>query len=67
MTRKEFISTITRGTVLMAMAAMVGLFVARKKISLQANCTLNGQCKGCGILTSCALPQAKKELENGKG
>jgi len=67
MDRKEFFTALTRISILSAMAALVGIFVFRDKISVQSDCTINKFCNGCGKLNKCTLPRALKAKEHGKG
>lgn len=67
MDRKEFFTALTRISILSAMAALVGVFVFRDKISVQSECTVNRFCSGCSKLDKCTLPKARKEKKHGKG
>lgn len=67
MNRKDFFTALARISILSVMAAMVGVFVFRDKISAQSDCAINRSCKACGKLSGCALPGAVKAKENGKG
>lgn len=67
MNRKEFFTALARISILSIMAAMVGVFVFRDKVSVQSSCTLNNFCKDCGKLNNCNLPGALKEKDHDKG
>ncbi|MDF1571188.1 MAG: hypothetical protein P1P82_06180 [Bacteroidales bacterium] len=67
MNRRAFFAAFARISILSVMAAMVGVFVYRDKVSVQSDCTLNKFCNDCGKLNNCTLPGALKAKGNGKG
>jgi hypothetical protein len=67
MNRKDFFTALARISILSVMAAMVGVFVFRDKVSGKSECNINRFCADCGKLTNCTLPGALKAKVNGKG
>jgi len=65
MKRNEFIRTIFRVSLLVSMALLVGFFAAGRKIGNNAECNEPAQCKSCGKLNKCSLPEATKYKNNG--
>lgn len=65
MDRKDFINTFFRISLLVSLAVLVGIFVAGKKTGLNAECNERTQCKACGKLSKCSLPEATKHKNNG--
>jgi hypothetical protein len=56
----------TGRTVLLAGLALVGgILIARRQVSPDARCTVNYQCRNCGKLSTCALPEAETERHHG--
>ena len=64
MTRKEFVQTAGRVTILTAMTLMVGTFIRQRKLSLSGDCPSDLACRGCNRLSGCTLPEAIKQKEN---
>jgi hypothetical protein len=67
MTRKEFVQTAGRVTILTAMTLMVGAFIRQRKLSLSGDCPSDLACRGCNRLGGCTLPKAMKQKEYEKG
>ncbi len=65
MKRSEFINVFFRGSLLVLLGLLVGVFVSGEKIGLNAECTEREQCKACGKLSKCSLPEAAKYRNNG--
>jgi len=65
MKRSEFIKTFFRVSLLVSMAVLVGFFAAGRKIGTNADCNERAQCKSCGKLNKCSLPEATKYKNNG--
>jgi hypothetical protein len=64
MDRKEFIKSAGRVAILAGMVGTVAIFYKKNQLSLYADCPTDIACKKCNKLSSCALPEAKKEIEN---
>lgn len=67
MDRKEFIQNIFRFSILGLMAVIVGIFISRDKIRAGSECPVSYACRSCGKLNKCALPEAEKYRNHGKG
>lgn len=65
MNRKEFFQQGGRWVILSVMGIMTAFLAVNNKIVKAEDCIISEQCKNCGKLSKCELPQAKKEL-NGK-
>jgi len=65
MKRSEFINTFFRASLLVSLAALTGFFAAGRKIGPNADCNERSQCKACGKLNRCSLPEAVKYKNNG--
>ena len=65
-TRKDFINSLFRTTILAGMAALVGLFFYKDQISGSRSCPTNPTCKSCSKLSNCNLEEAKTFRNNGK-
>ncbi|MDA3822577.1 MAG: hypothetical protein PF450_08235 [Bacteroidales bacterium] len=65
MNRNEFIKSAGRTVILAGMAGIVAVFYQKDQLSLYADCQTDIVCKKCNRLTTCALPDAKKERDNG--
>jgi len=66
MDRRIFLQRIGRGTLLAALAAVVGVLVSRRQVVGDQDCSANIQCRNCNKLTSCELPEAVKTREDGR-
>jgi hypothetical protein len=67
MNRKAFLSALVRGGILGAMALLAGVLLSRRQISMDKECGLDIQCRGCSSLKTCKLPEAEKERRDEKG
>jgi len=65
MKRSEFINTFFRVSLLVSLAVLAGFFAAGKKIGQNADCNERSQCKACGKLNRCSLPEATKYKNHG--
>ena len=65
MNRRDFIDKSGRGILLGGLAVVTGVLIARRQVSRDAVCTANFQCKNCGKLTGCQLPEAEIERTDG--
>ncbi len=65
MNRRNFIEKSGRGILLGALAIVSGVLVSRRQVSLDTKCTANFQCRNCGKLSNCQLPEAEIEREDG--
>ncbi len=66
MDRRNFIQGIGRGTLLLALAAVVGVLVSRRQVVGDQNCSANFQCRNCNKLSACELPEAEKTKGDGR-
>ena len=62
MDRKRFIEQMARGGLLAVLALGTGFLLSRRQVTLQQECELNYQCRSCGKLKECQLPEAKKQM-----
>ncbi len=65
MNRKKFIELSGRGILLGGLAIVSGVLVSRRQVSLDTNCSANFQCRNCGKLSKCKLPEAETERNDG--
>jgi hypothetical protein len=65
MDRKQFIQGFFRLSILLLIGALVSFFAVGKKIGLNEGCNEREQCKACGKLNNCSLPEAEKYRRNG--
>ena len=65
MKRRNFIELAGRGTLLGGLALLGVVLVSRRQVSLDTDCTANFQCRNCGRLSGCQLPEAEIERKNG--
>jgi hypothetical protein len=49
------------------MALLAGVLLSRRQISMDKECGLDIQCRGCSSLRTCKLPEAEKERRDEKG
>ncbi len=66
MNRNDFFRKSGRLAILTGIGLLGAILAYDQKIETTENCTLAPQCKGCGKLTQCTLPQADKVRQNGK-
>ena len=66
MNRKDFFEHGGRWVLLSGIGMLSAFLVSNQKIVTPENCSVAPQCKNCGKLNQCTLPQAVKERENGK-
>jgi len=64
MNRKEFLKSAGRMVILAGMAGIVAVFYQKKQLSLYADCPTGIACKKCNKLSTCTLPEAKKEISS---
>lgn len=67
MDRKEFIHASTRVSLLTLILVFLGWLVARNKLSVTRDCTVNKYCRNCGSFNNCSLPAALKAREKERG
>jgi len=65
MNRRNFIEKSGRGILLGGIAIVSGVLVSRRQVSLDPNCSADFQCKNCGKLSKCQLPEAENERRDG--
>lgn len=65
MNRKKFIELGGRGLLLGGLAILTGVLVSRRQVSLDTKCSANFQCRNCGKLSGCQLPEAEIERNDG--
>jgi hypothetical protein len=65
MKRRQFIEKTGRGLLLGGLAAITGVLVTRRQVSLDTQCSANFQCRNCGKLSRCQLPEAEMERTDG--
>jgi hypothetical protein len=66
MNRKDFFRKGGRLTILTGIGILSAFLAYDQKIETPENCTVAPQCKGCGKLSQCTLPQADKIRSYGK-
>ncbi len=66
MNRKDFFRKGGRLTILTGFGILSAFLAYDQKIETPENCTVAPQCKGCGKLAQCTLPQADKIRSYGK-
>ena len=66
MNRKDFFRKGGRLIILTGIGLLSAFLAYDQKIETPENCTVAPQCKGCGKLSQCTLPQADKVRNNGK-
>jgi len=66
MNRRIFITQTGRTFLLGGLALVGGVLIARRQVSRTAACTANFQCRNCGRLSSCSLPEAETERYHGQ-
>ena len=66
MNRKDFFIKGGRLTILTGIGILSAFLAYDQKIETPENCTVAPQCKGCGKLSQCTLPQADKIRSYGK-
>lgn len=66
MKRKDFFKQGGRLVILSGIGLLSAFLAYNQKIETPENCSVAPQCKNCGKLNQCTLPQAGKERENGK-
>ena len=65
MNRKNFFDLSGRYLLLGGLAIISGLLVSRRQVSLDTKCSENFQCRNCGKLSKCQLPEAEIERNDG--
>lgn len=65
MNRRYFIDKAGRTFLLGGLALVSGVLIARRQVKRDAACTVNYQCRSCRKLSSCSLPEADKERQDG--
>ena len=65
MNRRNFIEKTGRGILLGALAVVSVVLVSRRQVSLDTKCPANLQCRNCGKLSKCQLPEAEIERNDG--
>ncbi len=48
-----------------SMAIVTGVLVSRKQVSWDNQCSAGFQCRNCGKLSNCQLPEAETERKDG--
>ena len=66
MDRRGFIQKFGRGSMLMALAAMAGILVARKQVHPDQECSDDFLCRECRRLSNCQLPEAITTRDHGE-
>ena len=66
MNRKDFFRKGGRLAILTGIGILSAFLAYDQKIETPENCTAAPQCKGCGKLSQCTLPQADKIRDYGK-
>jgi hypothetical protein len=66
MNRNDFFRKGGRLTILTGIGILSAFLAYDQKIETPENCTVAPQCKGCGKLSQCTLPQADKIRQDGK-
>ncbi|TFH24015.1 MAG: hypothetical protein E4H10_11240 [Bacteroidia bacterium] len=66
MDRRGFIQKFGRGSMLVALAAMAGILVARRQVHPDQECTDGFRCRECRSLSHCQLPEAITTRDHGK-
>jgi hypothetical protein len=64
MDRKEFIRSSLRWSILGLLVVFSGVLFYRRQIIPKKRCHLADQCRYCGSLTICTLPEALKYRKN---
>ena len=65
MNRRNFIDQAGRGILLGGLAVVSGVLIARRQVSRDTRCSANFQCRNCGKLSNCQLPEAEIERKDG--
>lgn len=65
MKRRDFIDKTGRGLLLGGLAVLSGVLVSRRQLSMDTQCSANFQCRNCGKLSKCQLPEAEMERTDG--
>lgn len=65
MKRRDFIDKTGRGLLLGGLAVISGVLVSRRQLSMDTQCSANFQCRNCGELSKCQLPEAEMERTDG--
>lgn len=66
MDRRSFLYKAGRGSLLAALAAVVGTLFVRQQVVRDQECSSEFQCRNCRKLSGCNLPEAAKAREHGK-
>jgi len=66
MNRRNFIRGIARGGLLGGLLLVPGIFIYRRQVTGDGECSGNFHCSRCGKLSRCTLPEALKERETAK-
>ena len=65
MNRRNFIDKAGRGILLGGLVIVSGILVSRKQVVRENQCSANFQCKSCGKISKCQLPEAETERQDG--
>jgi len=65
MNRRNFLDKAGRGILLGGLATVSGILIARRQVSRETKCSANFQCRNCGKLSGCQLPEAEIERTDG--
>jgi hypothetical protein len=65
MNRRNFIDKAGRGLLLGGLAVVSGVLIARRQVSRDTQCSVDSQCKNCGKLSKCQLPEAEIQRKDG--
>jgi len=65
MNRRNFIDKTGRGILLGGLAIVSGLLISRQQVIRDTPCSANFQCRNCGKLSRCQLPEAEIERKDG--
>ncbi|MDP4290269.1 MAG: hypothetical protein Q8908_04235 [Bacteroidota bacterium] len=66
MDRREALKSLLRGSILITLGAFTWLGYKNDKIVTASDCGVNNRCDRCNKFTSCNLPKAKKQQQNGR-
>ena len=66
MDRRSFIQKFGRGSLLVALATLAGVLVARRQVVPDQECTDGFRCKECRSLSHCQLPEAITTRDDGE-
>ena len=66
MDRRGFIQKFGRGSLLVALATLAGVLVARRQVVPDQECTDGFRCRECRSLSHCQLPEAITTRDDGE-